>query len=150
MDPISALVAALAAGAAASAQCAASDAVTGLYAGLKKLLAGRLSSLSNMEDDPHDEDYQQAARKEIAKKGLAEGHEIMESVAKLSSALEQEGLDKLASWGIDITGIRAAQTVAISELQASGGGIRLRDIEAKDGNVEIHGIRSARPTRKNQ
>ncbi len=150
MDPISAVVAALAAGAAASAQSVASDAVTSLYAELKKLLTGKLNSLSNIEDDPNDKDYLQAAHKEITKKGLAEDHEILEHIARLSSALEQEGRERLASWGIDITGIRAAQTVAISELDTAGGGIRLRDIEAKAGNVEIHAVRSAGPPRKNR
>jgi hypothetical protein len=150
MDPISAIVAALAAGAAASAQGVASDAVTSLYGGLKKLLTGKLISLSNIEDDPHDEDYLQAARKEIAKKGLAEDQQVLEHVAKLGSALEQQSAEQLASCGIDIGVIRAAQSVAIGELEAVGGGIRLHDIEAKGGNVEIHGVRSAASPRKNR
>jgi hypothetical protein len=57
MDPVTALVAALAAGATAAAKGVASDAVSSVYAELKCIIAGRLTSLATIEEDPDDDDH---------------------------------------------------------------------------------------------
>ena len=57
MDPISAIIGALAAGATAALKDAASEAIKNAYAALKTLLAGKLVSLTTLEEDPSDEDY---------------------------------------------------------------------------------------------
>lgn len=148
MDPTTAIVAAISAGAAASAKGIAGDAVSSLYAGLKKLIAGRLASLAIIEDDPHDDDFLAAARKEVAKKGLADDPAVMDHVGKLTEALEHEAPDRLASAGIDISQIRAARGVAIRNLEATDGGVRVRGVEAVDGDVEISGVKTAAPPPK--
>ncbi len=145
MDPVNGLVTALAAGAAAAATGVASDAVNSLYAGLKKAIAGRLASLATIEEDPRDPDYQAAARKEVARKGLAAEPAVQESAARLGEALERESAERLASWGIDIGEIRSARGVIVRNLESSGGGVRVRGIEASGGDVEVSGVRSAIP-----
>jgi hypothetical protein len=141
MDPITAFVAALAAGAATAAKGIASDAVQSLYKGLKGLLVGRLASLATIEEDPGDEDYLAAARKEVAKKGLADDPALLEQADRLTEALDREGPERLAAWGIDINEIRAARGVVIKNLEAIGGAIRITRVTAEE-DIEISGVRN--------
>jgi hypothetical protein len=145
MDPVSAIVSALTAGAAASAEGVASDAVKTLYAGLKKILSGKLTSLSNLEEEPADEDYRRAVQKEISRKGLADEPEVLDQVGKLTQALEQEKPDRLLAWGVDISEIRAAGSIVINKLEAKLGNVRVRGIESSGGNIEITDIKSSAP-----
>ena len=118
MDPITT---ALTAGAAFVLKEAASEAVKDAYKGLKGLLAGRLSSLATLEEDPEDEDYRRAAEKEVQKKGLADDPAVLGKAAELTQAVEREPPDALAKAGIDIGGLRAARDVIVRCLQAAGG-----------------------------
>ena len=149
MDPISTLVAALAAGAAAGLQKAAGQAVKDAYAGVKDFLSGKVSSLTNLEEDPSDEDYRKAAGKELQKKGLATDPAVLEQIRHLTQAIEQEPPEQLAAWGIDIGQIRAAGSVLVENIEAEHGSVRVKDIDAQGGDARIKGIKAGGPA-KNQ
>lgn len=142
MEIVSAIGEALAIGAAAGAQNVASDAVSAAWHGLKSLLAGRLTSLANLEEDPTDEAYRKAAEAELRKKGLAEDPAILEKARELLAAIEREPEERLVPVGIDLCSLRAAKGVLIKDLESRQGGIRIRDVEARDGDVTIEQLRT--------
>jgi hypothetical protein len=149
IDFVTEIVAALAAGAVASVKDTASQAVKDAYKGLKGLLVGKLPSLHSLEEDPRDEDVRKVAAKELEKKGLAADTSVVEKVRDLIEALEREPAERLAEWAIDIGQIRAAKSVIIKHLESKGGGTRIRDVEAKSGDVRIEGVKSSREPGKN-
>jgi hypothetical protein len=137
MDPITT---ALVAGATFVLKSFASEAVRDAYKGLRDLLTGKLSSLANLEEDPADEDYRKAAEKELQKKkGLAEDPAVLEKASELTQAIEREPKDRLAAAGIDIGGLQAARDVIVKRLSAAGD-IRIKDIRAEQGSVDIQDI----------
>jgi hypothetical protein len=136
MDPITT---ALVAGATFVLKGVASEAVKDAYKGLKDLLAGKLSSLTNLEEDPADEDYRKAAEKELQKKGVAQDPAVLGKANELSQAIEREPKDRLAAAGIDISGLRAARDVIVKRLSATGG-VHLQDIRAEQGTIDIQDI----------
>src|SRR4051812_9712825 len=136
MDPVTT---ALVAGAAAALKDMASDAVKAAYHGLKGLLSGKVASLTNLEEDPDDEDYRKATSKELHKKGLTEDPIVLEKAEQLTAALEREPPERLAAAGIDIRQVHAAGEVLIKDLRAKGS-VVVVDIEAKAGKVDVSGI----------
>jgi hypothetical protein len=141
MDPITT---ALVAGAAFVLKGVASEAVKDAYKGLKDLLAGKLSSLANLEDDPADEDYRKAAGKELQKKGLADDPAVLGKASELTQAIEREPPERLAAAAIDISRIRAAGEILVRDLAARGN-VTVKDLEAREGKVHVEGIRAGQP-----
>jgi hypothetical protein len=140
MDPITT---ALIAGAAFVLKGAASEAVKDAYKGLKDILAGKLSSLANLEEDPADEDYRKAAEKELQKKGLAKDPAVLGKARELTQAIEREPPDRLATASIDISRIHAAGEILIKDLAAIGG-VTVKDLQAREGKVHVEGIGAGR------
>lgn len=141
MDVASAFIAILAAGAAAGLKETASDAVKSAYAGLKAILAGKLSSLANLEEHPDDPDYQSAAKKEISHKGLIGDGKLVDKARELIEAIEREAPHQNQADGINLSEIRAARDVLIRNLEATGA-IAVRDVASNTGNIHIEGIRA--------
>jgi hypothetical protein len=146
MDPVSALVVALAAGVVAGLKEAASDAVKSAYAGLKSLLAGRLSSLANLEENPDDPDYQAAAKKELARKGLASDPDVVARARELVEAIERDDQDQLHAGAIDFAQIRAARDILIRNLEATGG-VTVRNVASDTGSIHVEGIKAGTPAK---
>jgi hypothetical protein len=138
MDPITT---ALVAGAAFLLKGMASEAVKDAYKGLRDLLADKLSSLTNLEEDPADEDYRKAADKELQKKGLAKDPTVLGKASELAQIIEREPVERLATAGIDISRIRAAGEILIKDLTA-GNSVTVKDLEAREGKVHVEGIRA--------
>jgi hypothetical protein len=141
MDPITM---ALVAGATFILNGLATEAVKDAYKGLKDLLTGKLSSLPNLEEDPADEDYRKAADKELQKRGLAEDPAVLRKAAELTQAIEREPKDQFAAAGIDISGLHAARDVIAKRLSAAGG-VRVKDVRAEQGSIDIQDISAGTP-----
>ncbi|ACL60934.1 hypothetical protein [Methylobacterium nodulans] len=137
MDPITT---ALVAGAAVALKDVASDAVKAAYHGLKDLIKNKITSLTNLEDDPKDEDYRRATSKELNKKGLDKDPAVLEKAKELTSALEREPPERvapaLASIGITIQDIQTAGDLIIKNLKA-GGRLEISGLQA--GAAEKNG-----------
>lgn len=141
MDPITT---ALVAGATFVLKGVASEAVKDAYRGLRDLLVGKLTSLPNLEEEPEDQDYRKAAEKELQKKGLAEDSGVLEKASELTQAIEREPADRLTAAGIDIGNIQAARDVIVKRLSAAGP-VRVKDVVAKDGAVDMQDISAGVP-----
>jgi hypothetical protein len=141
MEPITT---ALVAGAAFLLKGVASEAVKDAYKGLKDLLMDRLSSLANLEEDPEDQDYRKAAERELQKKGLAENHAVLEKASELMQVIEREPADRLAAAGIDIGNLQAAGDIIVRHLNAAAN-VRVRDVVAKEGRIDIQDISAGVP-----
>lgn len=140
MEIGAAIVAALVAGATAAAHDTASQTVKDIYAGLKGLLAGRLSSLTTLEIDPSDEDFQKAAAKELAKKQLTADEQILVKARELLAAAAAAPPEQLATAEIDLQRLKAASDVIVKDI-ASHGSFVAQDITSEAGRIEIAGIR---------
>src|SRR4051812_28820241 len=106
MEPITT---ALVAGATFVLKGVASEAVKDTYKSLKDLLAGKLSSLANLEEDPEDEDYRKAAEKELQKKDLTNDPDVLGKASELTQAIEREPRERLNAASIDIGELQAAR-----------------------------------------
>jgi hypothetical protein len=146
-DLASVIVGALSAGATVALKESASQAVKDAYSGLKRLLAGRLMSLPNLEEDPTDQDFRNAAQKELQRKNLDSDRDLIQQVRELTLALEQVTREQLNNWGIDISQLHAAQNVLIQNLQSTNHGVRIKDVEASSGNIHIKEIKSETPSK---
>lgn len=131
MDPITT---ALVAGAAAALTDVASDAVRSAYNALKDLLKGKVNSLTNLEEDPTDQDYRNAATKEIKKKGLDQQPAVQEKAKELVEILKSEPPETLAKASIDIRNIQAVDDVLIKAIKARR--IEIGDLQAGGGGLE--------------
>jgi hypothetical protein len=136
MEPITM---ALVAGATFLLQGVASEAMKDAYKGLKDLLASKLTSLANLEDDPADEDYREAAEKELQKKGLAQDPGVLAKAELLTQALAQEPPEQLAKASIDISHLRAAHGIIVKQLHAAGD-LRVKNVESQGGAIDIQGL----------
>jgi hypothetical protein len=141
MEVGSAILMALVAGATAALKDTAGQAVKDAYQGLKGLLAGRLSSLATLEEDPSDEDYQKTAAKELGKKGLAQDEAIVAKARELLELAAKAPPDQLAASGVDIQRVKAAADILIRDIEGRGG-ITVKDIQAGTGKIDISGIRA--------
>ena len=141
MDPITT---ALVAGAAFVLKGVASETVKDTYKSLKDLLAGRLSSLTNLEDDPTDEDYRKAAEKELQKKGLADDPTVLGRAGELTQAIEREPTELLVAAGIDIGELQAARDIIVRRLHAPGS-VRVRGVRTKKGKIDIQDVSAGVP-----
>jgi hypothetical protein len=140
MDPISAIVAVVVAGATAALKETAGKAVKDSYEALKGFLASRLSSLGLLEENPTEAAFQKAAEAEIRNKGLEKEPGLAERVQALETAIAQEPASNLAAWGIDVANIHAATDVIVKNLTSQADAVRVRDLEARAGRVEVEGI----------
>jgi hypothetical protein len=148
MEPVSAaIIAALVAGATAGLKGVASDAVKTAYNALKSLLVGKVSNLSNIEEDPDDKDYQKAAGKELQKKKISDDPIVLEKARQLTDALTREPSEQLKKAGIDIAQVHAAGDVVVKTLKARGDVI-VKDIEAKTGKIQIEDITAGSESEK--
>jgi hypothetical protein len=143
MDPV---LAALAAAAAFTVKGMASEAVQDAYQALKGLVAGKLTSLANLEGDPTDEDYQKATEMELQKKRLAEDPAVLEKASLLTQAIEREPPEHLAKANIDISELRAARDVIVKRLRAPGG-VRVKNLSSAEGTIDIQDISAGRSER---
>lgn len=143
MEPITTT---LVAGATFVLKGVASEAVRDAYKGLKEILVGKLSSLTNLEEDPANQDYCKAAEKELQEKGLAEDPSVLGKASELMHAIEREPKDRLAAAGIDISGLQATGDIIAKHLNAAGN-VRFGDIRS-GGTIDIQDISAGMP-RKN-
>jgi len=104
-------------------------------------------SLPNLEEDPTDQDFRNAAQKELQRKNLDSDRDLIQQVRELTLALEQVTREQLNNWGIDISQLHAAQNVLIQNLQSTNHGVRIKDVEASSGNIHIKEIKSETPSK---
>jgi len=126
----------------------ASEALKDAYKGLKDILVDALSSLTNLEDDPTDVDYRKATAKELLKKGLAEDPMVLEKASELTRVIAQEPPETLASAGINIGEIQAAQNIIITRLRTAGS-IHVTNVRSEHGSINIGDISTSIPGKTN-
>lgn len=142
MEMASAIVGILAAGAAAASKEVAGQAVKDLYVGLKAALSKLLTKsdkLDDLEVDPGSQAAKDAVEADLKASIGADADTVAALAAKLAQALSDLDAQSLERAGIEIGNITAAQNTIIRDLRAEGG-VTIRAVTARDGNVEITGI----------
>jgi hypothetical protein len=119
----------------------AGQAVKDAYASLKSVLAGRLTSLGLIEQDPKNETFRKAAAEEMRTKDLIGDAEILAKLDALTKALEQEPPERRERLGVDIEEVHAAQDVIIRQME-SVGVIRIQRVKSKTGKIQIESLKT--------
>jgi MinD-like ATPase involved in chromosome partitioning or flagellar assembly len=136
MDPVTT---ALVAGAMIVVKTATSEAVKDAYRALKALIADKISILSALEKTPDNKVFHDAAAEEVRIQGLSSERDILEAARSLTQSIEREPPARLVAAGIDVSQIRAATDVILKDLKSTGS-IKISEIEARTGKVDIQGI----------
>ncbi|MET7242897.1 hypothetical protein ABZT49_05970 [Methylobacterium sp. EM32] len=145
MDPI---IVTLAAGATYLLKGITDEVIKDAYQGVKDALAGRLSNIDNIEDDPFDDDYCRAADKELKKKKLDIDPLVLQSTKILNDKLKERPANQLTAAGININQIIAHSDVIIKRLE-SVGPIVVSQVNSTTGKVDIEGVSTGKVGEKN-
>jgi hypothetical protein len=73
-------------------------------------------------------------------KALMKEPDFAERVRALQTAIAEEPVEHLSAWGIDLGNIHAAGDIIVKNLKAQEGAVRVRDLEARSGRIELSGI----------
>jgi hypothetical protein len=142
VDSVTAIIAALTAGATAGLRGVGSQLVHDAYSHLTGLLHGQLASFQSLQDNPDDAECGEAAAAELKERGLGDDPNLLKAAQRLTEAIQREAPTDPSSWGIAIERINAANNVLINQLDAPEGGITVRHVEARQGDVRIEGVRA--------
>ena len=132
MDPISVIVAALAAGAAAGVKPTAEQAIKDAYAGLKGFIQRKWGqvNVSQLEANPASEARRTVVKEDLAQTDAAKDRDLLALADTLLAAVSRHAPDAAKSVGVRLEDIK------------SGGALRIRDVVAADGRVNVD-IRNA-------
>jgi hypothetical protein len=141
MDPISIIVIALATGAAAGLKPTAESAIKDAYEGIKTLIRrryGREEEIDLLEKDPASKNRQGILKEELQKTEADKDEELLRQAQALLDAVQKHSPEAARGAAIDLEHIKAAASVNIEDLIASGSGatIRISDVDAgRDANI---------------
>jgi hypothetical protein len=141
------IVAAVAAGAAAGLKPTAEQAIKDAYAAVKSLLKRRYDvSVEGLEKNPDSDMRQGVVREDLEAAAAADqpelrpdsDTELIQLVQRLVETVQNSAGDQ---GDIDLQGIKAALNVRIADIR-SAGSLRVKDVEARGGSVDISNLES--------
>jgi hypothetical protein len=132
MDPISVIVAALAAGAAAGVKPTAEQAIKDAYEGLKGFIQRKWGqvNVAQLEANPASEARRTVVKEDLAQTDATKDRDLLALADTLLEAVSRHDPDAAKSVGVRLEDIK------------SGGALRIRDVTAADGRVDVD-IRNA-------
>ena len=146
IDPVSLIVTALALGAAAGLKPTAEEAVKDAYQGLKTLIVNRYQSMRPgvelVEQDPKSDAFKNAAQEMLEQTKAIQDEEVIQQVKRVLQAVEQHEPELPSAYGIDLEEVKAGASISIKDIVAEGLALRMRKVEAKEGDIAVENIRS--------
>ena len=142
MEPFTAsLVGALAAGVVAAAKDTATQAIKDAYAGLRRYIKDRYTTvpLEGLDSDPKSKGQQLVVQEKLEEAGADKDQELPKLLKQFVEALKFDTSDPGKTVGVDLENIRAAIDVQIRRVGGDGP-TKIKDVGAGSGSVIIEDV----------
>jgi hypothetical protein len=142
MEPfLASLVGALAAGAVAAAKDSTTQAIKDAYAGIRRYIKDRYSTvqLEGLDQDPESRGQQLVVQEKLEKTGADKDPELPQLLKRFVEALKAQAPDAAKTVGVDLENIQAAIDVQIGRIGGEGP-VKIKDVGAGSGSVVIEDV----------
>jgi hypothetical protein len=146
MDPfITSFVGALAAGVVAAAKDTATQAVKDAYAGLRRYVKDRYTTvqLEGLDQNPESKGQRLVVQEKLEKAGADKDPELPQLLKQFVEALKAQAPDAGKTVGVDLENIQAAIDVQIRRVGGDGP-VKIKDVGAGSGSVVIEDVGNQR------